>query len=185
MNKIIKWGGVIVYYSLCRYLPNSTFPIVGHIIEKIRWCCCKMIFKRCDKKANIEKLAHFGKGFDIEIGYHSSIGKNAKIPPNIIIGRDVMMGNNVTIFSSSHKFDRTDIPMLLQGSQSFPPFIIEDDVWIGQNVIILPKVGIIRKGTIIGAGSVVTKSFPEYSIIGGNPAKLIRLRKRDSDGQMV
>ena len=75
-------GVVIAYYSLCRYLPNSTFPVVGHIIEKIRWICGKMIFKRCDKKVNIEQLAHFGKGFDIEIGYHSSIGKNAKIPPN-------------------------------------------------------------------------------------------------------
>lgn len=166
-------------------MPNSTFPVVGHIIEKIRWICGKMIFKRCDKKVNIEQLAHFGKGFDIEIGYHSSIGKNAKIPPNIIIGREVMMGNNVTIFASSHKFDRTDIPMLLQGFQSFPAFVIEDDVWIGQNVIILPKVGRIRKGTIIGAGSVVTKSFPDYSIIGGNPAKLIRSRKKESDGQMV
>ena len=93
------------------------------------------------------------------------------------------MGNNVTIFGSSHIYNRTDIPIISQGSEKFPPFVIEDDVWIGQGSIILPKVGKIAKGTIIGAGSVVTKSFPGYSVIAGNPAKLIRLRK--SDGPLV
>lgn len=129
------------------------------------------------QNVNVEKGALFGKGFDIEIGDHSSIGKDAKIPPDIKIGKDVMMGNNVTIFGTSHVFDRTDISMISQGSKKYPPFVIEDDVWIGQNTIILPKVGKLAKGTIVGAGSVVTKQFPEYSIIGGNPARLIRMRK--------
>lgn len=177
MNTICKWGGVILYYSFLRYLPSSTFPLIGHGIEKLRWCCGKLIFKKMDKKANIEQGAHFGKGFDIEMGYHSSIGKNCKIPPNIKIGRNVMMGNNITIFGSSHIYDRTDISILEQGMKKYPPFVIEDDVWIGQNVIIMPKVGKLAKGTIVGAGSIVTKQFPEYSIIGGNPARLIRMRK--------
>ena len=92
-----------------------------------------------------------------------------------------MMGNNVTIFSSTHNFERLDIPMLRQGGFKFPPFVIEDDVWIGQGAIILPKVRKISKGTIIGAGSVVTKQFPPYAIIGGNPAKQIgtRLKKEE------
>mgnify|MGYP001020427694 FL=1 len=53
--------------------------------------------------------------------------------------------------------------------------IIEDDVWVGCNVTILKGV-IIGKGTVVAAGSVVTKSCPPYSIIGGNPAKLIKMR---------
>ena len=80
------------------------------------------------RMSNIEQDAHFGKGFDIEMGYHSSIGKNCKIPANIKIGNEVMMGNNVTIFSSSHIFERTDIPIQAQGMKSYPPFEIEDDV---------------------------------------------------------
>ena len=166
-----------MYYSLLRFLPSSTFPVLGHGIEKIRLCVGKMIFKRCGSRVNIEKGAHFGKGFEIEIGDHSGIGKNAKIPSDIIIGKDVLIGNNVTIFGTSHVFERTDEPIISQGSKKYPPFVIEDDVWIGQSVIVLPQVGKIAKGTIIGAGSVVTKSFPEYSIIGGNPARLIRMRK--------
>ena len=58
----------------------------------------------------------------------------------------------------------------------YPPVVIEDDVWIGGHVIINAGRRI-RKGTIIAAGSVVTKDFPEYSIIGGNPVKLIKIRK--------
>lgn len=177
MNHIVKWVGVFMYYSFFRFLPASTFPVFGHWFEKMRRPVCKMVFKKMGRNVNVEKGAHFGKGFDIEIGDHSSIGKDAKIPPDIKIGKDVMMGNNVTIFGTSHVFDRTDVSIISQGSIKYPPFVIEDDVWIGQGTIILPKVGKLAKGTIVGAGSVVTKSFPEYSIIAGNPAKLIRLRK--------
>ena len=55
------------------------------------------------------------------------------------------------------------------------PVLIEDDVWCGSNVVILKGVTI-GHGSIVAAGAVVTKSFPPYSIIGGVPAKLIRMR---------
>ena len=55
------------------------------------------------------------------------------------------------------------------------PVVIEDDVWTGANVTILKGVTIGR-GSVIAAGAVVTKSFPPYSIIGGVPAKLIKMR---------
>lgn len=86
-----------------------------------------------------------------------------------------MMGPNVTIYGSNHVFDSTDIPMRKQGMKKYPPVVIEDDVWIGGHVIIMPGLTI-KKGTIIGAGSIVTKNFPEYSIIGGNPAKFLKSR---------
>lgn len=56
------------------------------------------------------------------------------------------------------------------------PLKIEDDVWIGAKVIVLPGCKHIGKGIVIGAGSVVTKDIPDYAIIGGNPAKIIRYR---------
>lgn len=54
--------------------------------------------------------------------------------------------------------------------------VIEDDIWIGQDVMILGS-KIIKTGTIIGARCVLTKNFPDYSIVGGNPSRLIRNRK--------
>ena len=90
--------------------------------------------------------------------------------------QNVMMGPNVSIYTSNHKFDRTDIPMIKQGNSETKPVIIENDVWIGANVIILPGVTI-HEGSIIAAGAVVTKDVECYTIVAGNPAKVIKKRK--------
>ena len=66
--------------------------------------------------------------------------------------------------------------MMQQGNTIRKQTIIGDDVWIGRNVTMTPR-RIVKEGTIIGACCVLTKDFPEYSIIGGNPSKLIRSRK--------
>ncbi|HEY9236146.1 MAG TPA: CatB-related O-acetyltransferase [Phenylobacterium sp.] len=59
---------------------------------------------------------------------------------------------------------------------SDPPLIVEDDVWVGHNVMILPGCKFIGRGAVIGAGSVVTKNVERYSIVAGNPARKIRDR---------
>ena len=86
------------------------------------------------------------------------------------------MGPNCCILPHNHKFDRLDIPMCKQGFSEKKQTVIEDDVWIGRNVIMTPGRKISR-GSIIGVGCILTKDFPEYSIVGGNPGKLIRNRK--------
>ena len=89
-----------------------------------------------------------------------------------------MMGPNCYVIKYNHNFSRVDIPMNQQGFQSEENVltIIEDDVWIGMNVLMTPGRKI-SKGSIIAGGSVLCKDFPEYSIIGGNPSKLIKSRK--------
>lgn len=136
---------------------------------------CKNIFLHCGKNVNIEKGAFFGSGFRLKIGDNSGIGLNCVVPGNIEIGNDVMMGPECYILSSNHAFDRTDIPMTRQGFSIQKKTIIEDDVWIGRQVIFTPG-RTVKKGTIIGAGTVLTKDFPEYSIVGGNPSRLIKSR---------
>ncbi len=172
MRKIALYA----YYLIARGLPHSTVPFFGPLSEKIRYLCCRKVFKECGSNVNIGKNARFGDGKNIIIGYKSGIGINAKVPNNLIMGDNIMMGENVTIFGSNHAFDRTDIPMIKQGYKKYPPVVIEDDVWIGNNVIILPG-RIIKRGSIIAAGTVLNKDYPEYSIIGGNPSKLIKSRK--------
>lgn len=175
----MKYFFLLLYYLFLRHLPHSTIPILGPLSERLRYLVCKNIFYKCGMKVNVSKGASFGNGSNIEIGDYSGIGINAKIPNNVKIGKYVMMGQNVTIIAANHRFDRVDIPMMDQGHVRAEPLIIEDDVWIGSNVIILPGKHI-RKGTIVAAGSVVTKVFPPYSIIGGNPAKLIKSRSTSS-----
>ena len=86
-----------------------------------------------------------------------------------------MMGPEVVIYTSGHKFDRTDIPMMEQGNTDAEPVTIGDDVWIGRRVMIMPGVTI-GNGCVIGAGAVVTKDIPPYSVAGGVPAKVLKSR---------
>lgn len=163
-----------VYYGLARWFPksNTCFNIGGGF----RRMCCKHIFKKCGKSINVERGAFFGKGVDIEIGDYSGIGINANIPGDTIIGDYVMMGPNVTIFPHNHEYADTSIPMMFQGNTPKVKTIIGNDVWIGQNVIMTPGRKI-ANGSIIGTGCVLTKDFPEYSIVGGNPARLLKSRR--------
>lgn len=116
-----------------------------------------------------------GVGIYIELGDYSGIGINAVIPCDYRIGKYVMMGPNCHILCVNHIIDSIDVPMMFQGETPRKSVIIEDDVWIGQNVTILPG-KVIAKGSVIAASCVLTKNFPAYSVIGGNPSRLIRSR---------
>lgn len=164
-----------LYRYIFSHMPVSHSPLLGGVSFRLRQWACSHIFEYCGKNVNVEKGAYFGTGSKIRIGNNSGLGVNCVIPNGSVIGENVMMGPNCYIHSSNHRFDRTDIPMMEQGYTEPKPIIIDDDVWIGRDVTIM--VGRhISKGTIVAANSVVTKDFPEYSIIGGNPAKLIRSR---------
>lgn len=170
---------LVLYYGFARYLPCSDSRL-GRLFlaKKIRRTCCRNIFKYVGKNVNIERGAWFGRGGGVEIGDNSGIGINAHIYNNTIIGKNVMIGPNLYMLEKTHRFDRTDIPMIEQGfitDTHRDQVIIGDDVWIGRDVMIIGSREI-KTGSIVGARCVLTKSFPEYSIIGGNPARLIRSR---------
>ena len=167
-----------IYTVFAKHLPNSSFPVFGKISKKIRYICCKNIFMHCGTNVNIERRASFGKGFELVIGDNSGLGRFCHVPSNIKIGKDVMMAPNVFVFNLIHAFDSTHTPMREQGVISKEAVVIEDDVWIGRGVYIMPGKRV-AKGSIVAAGAVLTKNFPEYSIIGGNPSKLIRNRLND------
>lgn len=175
---IKKYICLLLYYGFARYLPDSSSKCGGRISNTIRLFLCRRIFKSCGKNVNIHRLATFGKGFEIEIGDNSDLGVNCVVPNNIIIGNNVMMAPNCYILSAMHNTESLEIPMIMQGSRLCPPPLIEDDVWIGRNVMMTPSRHI-KKGSIIAMGCVLTKDFPEYSIVGGNPSKLIRNRKEN------
>lgn len=168
-----------LYYGFARYLPSST-SMVGKPCKWLRYQLCKHIFLKCGKNVNVEKMASFGSGLGVQIGNNSGLGKNCSVPSNINIGNDVMMGPNCYILSQNHSFSRTDIPMRLQGHQSADSVqtVIEDDVWIGMNVLMTPGRHI-KKGSISGGGTLLCKDFPAYSVVGGNPSKLIKLRQKE------
>jgi maltose O-acetyltransferase len=162
-----------LYYLLARHLPRS-YVRYSMGARAIRAFILKRLFKSFGKNVNIEPKVIFFNMSESEIGDNSGIGMCSYIG-TMKIGRDVMIGEELMAISRNHEFVSTEIPMRLQGFQKDRPITIEDDVWIGARVTILPGI-IVGKGSIIGAGSVVTKAVPPDTVVAGNPAKIIRKR---------
>lgn len=111
---------------------------------------------------------------ELFIGANTQINPGTAIYGKVNIGKYVMIAPNCMIAGGNHTFSNINIPMRLQGSNE-KGIVIKDDVWIGANSVILDGVTI-GEGTIVGAGSTVTKNLDAYSIYHGNPAKLIKRR---------
>lgn len=111
------------------------------------------------------------------MGDNSSFGYGSVIGGNTKVGKNVMIGSEFMTIPRNHKTDRIDVPMIEQGFTKATNIIIDDDVWIGNRVMILPNVHVYSH-SIIAAGAVVTKDVPEYAIVGGVPAKVIKYRNK-------
>lgn len=123
----------------------------------------------------MESGAAFGTGKGIKIGNNCGIGGRSQVRGPLTIGDNVMMGPEVVVFTSNHTFDRLDITMDHQGSVT-KPVVIGNDVWIGQRAMIMAGVTI-GNGVVIAAGSIVTKDIPDYAVVGGVPARVLKYRK--------
>ena len=119
-------------------------------------------------------------GVGLKMGNNSSIGPYSYIGCSgyIEVGDNVMISPRVSIYSENHNFDDIHLPMIEQGvTRSFVK--IEDDCWIAANSIILAGVTV-GKGAVVAAGSVVTKDVPPFSVVAGNPAKVVKARKPEN-----
>lgn len=91
----------------------------------------------------------------------------------ITIEDDAMLGPGVQIYVSNHRFDDPDTPIIDQGHYQSMPVFLKKGCWVGANAVILPGVTI-GENSVVGAGSVVTKSIPDRVLAVGNPAKVVR-----------
>ena len=151
-----------------------------YILVKFKW-----------SEYKIGKNFHAGRGVfmwankSIEIGNNFYIGKYSIIECNASIGDNVIIANHVSLAGRyDHHYQQLGVPIRLAshiGDKDYDwkgvdqKVVIEDDVWIGIGSIVLSGITI-GKGSIIAAGSVVTKDVEPYSIYGGNPAKKLNSR---------
>lgn len=165
---------LILYYLIISKLPHSRMIKVSN---KIRCWYMTRILKVFEpgEQNFFEPNIYIGDSNDLRIGSNCQINENVFIQ-GAHIGSYVMIAPNVSILSKSHNFNDIQIPMLEQGESQKQIPIIEDDVWIGRNVIIMPGIRI-KKGAIVAAGAIVTKNVESYSVVGGVPAKVIKYRK--------
>ena len=139
------------------------------------------------------ELTIYPYGEGLRIGNNCYVGHNSVIRAgnSITIGNDVLIAHNVTIMDTdSHEIDAEEraksfLLMLKEGHPKSPgqvktaPVVIHDHAWISYNVCILKGVTI-GEGAIIGAGSVVTKDVPAWTMAAGNPARVIKGLKEDN-----
>lgn len=150
-----------------------------------------------EEKSQILKLLfeHIGENVSVglpficDYGCNISLGSNVSVNMNctfvdcnkITVGNNVLIASNVQIYTAAHPIELADrlTPGWNAGSGEYfcrtyaLPVSIEDGCWIGGGAIILPGVTI-GKGTVIGAGSVVTKDIPDNCVAAGNPCRIIR-----------
>ena len=121
----------------------------------------------------IEDFSTINNGVgDVKIGNNSIIGLSNVIIGPVDIGNGVMLAQNIVVSGLNHSYEAINISPSKQPVNK-KKITIEDDVWIGANSIITAGVRI-GKHAVIGAGSVVVKDIPPYSIAVGNPAKVIK-----------
>jgi maltose O-acetyltransferase len=142
-------------------------------------------------------LAGFGKDNTIQHGFRIFTPECVRIGSNCVfaqgvfitggggvtIGDWVGIGPDVKIWSVNHRFEDPDTPFIQQGS-SKKPVTIEDDVWLAANVMVLPGVTV-GKGAVVSACAVVTRDVPAYSIVAGNPARVIGWRKPEEKSSSI
>lgn len=170
------WLGL--YYEFAKHLPKSTFGVIGKFARLLRYQCAKHLFAQCDGYVNVEKGAYFGDGKKFRVTGGTGIGKNFVSHDRIVTFHGgCLMGEDVMFLGDAHSFDDPSHPI---GSGPKPmdvPLLICEDTWIGSRSIILSGCKRVGAHSIIGAGSVVTHDVPDYAIVGGNPAMVIRMRK--------
>lgn len=141
-----------IHFSINRIIARKKGAYIGENV---------IIRRHIAKKANK----------NLSIGENSSIdARKIDLRSPILIGKNVIIGYNTEIITTSHYIDSPEYEHKYYGLE------IEDYVWITSNVLILPSCRKIGYGSIIAAGSVVAKDVPPMSVVGGNPATIIKKR---------
>ena len=153
----------IIQNYLISYLPSL----------RIRKALLIFFGAKIHKSATIYSGCEYRNPSHLKIGSGSSIGHRSILDSRmgLTIGKNVVLATEIMIWTLHH--DYNDINFKNDGA----PVFIDDYVWIGSRAIILPGVKI-NKFAIVAAGSVVTKDVPEYSVVGGIPAKVIAMRDK-------
>jgi acetyltransferase-like isoleucine patch superfamily enzyme len=140
-----------------------------------------------DGKSNIVFAARFSDHPTLQIGDNTGIGHNCffTVGKLISIGRNCLLSGDVTIMdSNAHDTDPASRSAHKPPNpEDVRPVLIRDGVWIGRHCIIFPGVKI-GEGSVISAGSIVRTHVPPYSVVAGNPARVMfRLKKTDQSMQ--
>ena len=174
MKRITRYAFYLLYAAIFRFTPEDYRPY-AFVFPWIRKMLVSSFVDQCGKDVRVKHNADISPF--VRIGRGSELGTRCIIQSHVVIGDDVIMGPDVKIYSRNHRYEALDTPIKDQGKVQCTTSI-GSDVWIGANVIILPGV-CIGDHVIVGAGAVVSKDVPEFAVVAGNPARILKMRKQN------
>lgn len=183
-NTSVDKLGEVIGSSARRRLAKRRlyFPYLSETLSKVPfafgWKLRRAVYSRILPSMGTDVVLHHGVSIEDE---RTTFGNDIWISVGTyidyaIIEDHVLIGQHVVLLAGNgqHNFDRTDIPIKLQGNPPKEPITIGRGAWIGANSTVMADVG---HDAIVGAGSVVTKPVPPFAIAVGNPARVVRMRK--------
>lgn len=166
-----------VLFGSYSFLENSLYGILNILPHFLRKLIIKCLLKSMGKDVYIDHEVYIRYPKKMSIGNNVTINRGCKFfcshynkEAKIMIGNNVGIAPYVTFLSAGHDHEYLNVP------NTGDSIVIKDYVWIGSRSIILQGVTI-GEGAVIGAGSIVTKDIPDWSIAVGNPAKVVKKRK--------
>lgn len=168
-------------YARFDYLLFFLRNLPGEFGFAIRQHFVTPYFERCGSNLKIHTGARFRNVHRISIGNNVEVGVDNFLQAGggLTIGDGSLLGPGVKVWTVNHRFEDTDKPIVEQGYDRIP-VVIGANVWIGANAFIMPGVEL-GDGCIVSAGAVVgAKKYPPYSIIAGNPGRVIGNRKKEA-----
>jgi maltose O-acetyltransferase len=163
-----------VYMLVARHLP-SLGPLETMCSRARLFLLKRWVFEEVGRHVTIGDEVYFSGNKSIKCADNVGFGEGCRIygGGGISIGQHVMIAPFTLLITANHRY----VSQFIKDSHhiELKPIVIKDDVWIGERAIILPGVSIGR-GAIVGAGAVVTKDIPDFAVVAGNPAKVIKYR---------
>ncbi|NOT12362.1 MAG: acetyltransferase [Methylococcaceae bacterium] len=168
---------ILHLYTTYSFILNLIFSLLEFLPYPVRILIFRLLLGKLGKAVLIDYGTYFRYPSKIKIGNNVAINRGCEFYAShqaeggtILIGNDVAFGPHVKVFAAGHDYNTYDLV------DTAKPVVIHDFVWIGGNSTILQGV-IVGEGAVIGAGSVVTRDIPPYSIAAGNPARVIKIRE--------
>lgn len=189
-------GVGLLYNNITFFFRKRKFDIsadrIGPDLIFTHW---RLYFKPLMLKLCQRKFKKFEDGADVRPGVYVvgcskvCIGKRVSLRPGtmifadpreggagVVIEDDVLIGSGVHFYVHNHRFDDCSMPIIDQGHYPSEEIVVKRGSWIGAKAIILSGVTI-GENSVVGAGSVVTKSVPKRTVVAGSPAKIIKILK--------
>jgi acetyltransferase-like isoleucine patch superfamily enzyme len=166
----LPWNRARIHYEFARRRSFARWPVHGNVLEMLR-----------EDRLRIGAHAYFEPGVwltsesgRITVGGGSLLNLNVMVAAleRVEIGEHCMLANGCVITDADHCFEDPDRPVPWQGFTSDGPTVLGDNVWLGAHAVVTSGVTIGRR-SVIGAGSVVTRDVPEFSVAAGSPARVI------------